>query len=211
MSPKRLLMTALVTVTILTASALAQKNELTGIVGRTFVSDQGVKGAVNLISNNLHFGNGLSFEINYGRHLMGEGLTRLTFEVPVVFNVDQDLNFALNTVPESYTSYFVTPALRANVLATTGISPWASVGAGIGHFKPSSQLEFGGSNPNKSSVTGIFQIGVGLDVRIKRRWTVRGELRDFWSGTPNLGVDTGKSRQHNLFVGGGVVWRFGKS
>jgi hypothetical protein len=34
-------MTALVTVAILTASALAQKNELTGIIGRTFISDQG--------------------------------------------------------------------------------------------------------------------------------------------------------------------------
>jgi hypothetical protein len=36
-------------------------------------------------------------------------------------------------------------------------------------------------------------------------------MRDFWSGTPNILVDTGKSRQHNYFVGGGVVWRFGKS
>jgi hypothetical protein len=25
---------------------------------------------------------------------------------------------------------------------------------------------------------------------------------------PQLNVDTGKSRQHNLFVGGGVVWHF---
>ncbi|MGC2195367.1 MAG: hypothetical protein WA628_11885 [Terriglobales bacterium] len=211
MSPKRLLMTALVTVTILTASALAQKNELTGIIGRTFVSDKGVKGAVNLISNDLHFGNGLSFEVNYGRHLLGDGFTRLTFEVPAVFNVDQDLNFAVNTIPESYTSYFVTPAVRANVFATTAISPWVSLGGGIGHFNTSSQLEFGGPNPNKGSTTGIFQIGFGLDVRIKNRWSVRGELRDFWSGTPNLGVDTGNSRQHNLFVGGGVVWHFGKS
>jgi hypothetical protein len=210
MSSKRLLMTALLAVLILTASALAQKNELTGIIGRTFVSDQGVKN-VNLISNNLHFGKGLSFEANYGRHLMGEGFTRLTFEVPAVFNVDQDLNFAANTVPESYSSYFVTPALRANVFATTAISPWASLGGGIGHFNPSSHLEFGGPNPNKGSTTGIFQLGFGLDVRIKNRLSVRGELRDFWSGAPSLGVDTGKSRQHNLFVGGGVVWRFGKS
>ncbi len=40
MSPKRLLMAALVAVSTLTASALAQKNELTGIIGRTFVRDR---------------------------------------------------------------------------------------------------------------------------------------------------------------------------
>ena len=92
MSANRLLMTALVAVTILTASALAQKNEITAIVGRTFISDQGVKN-VNLFNNDVHFGKAWSFELNYGRHLIGEGLTRLTFEVPVVINPDEDLNF----------------------------------------------------------------------------------------------------------------------
>jgi hypothetical protein len=84
----------------LTASALAQKNELTGIIGRTIVSDQGVLNT-NLFDNNLHFGKGLSLEGNYGRHLMGEGLLRLTFEVPAVFNFDQDVHFASNLVPTS--------------------------------------------------------------------------------------------------------------
>jgi hypothetical protein len=69
MSPKRLLMTALVTVAILTASAFAQKNELTGIVARTFISDQGVKGS-NLFNNDVHHGKGWTFEVNYGRHLI---------------------------------------------------------------------------------------------------------------------------------------------
>jgi hypothetical protein len=202
-------MTALVTVTILTASALAQKNELTGIIGRTFISDQGVKGS-NLFNNDVHFGKGLTFEVNYGRRLWGEGFTRVTFEVPAVFNFDEDLNFAANSVPDDYSSYFVTPSLRANVFATTAISPWISLGGGIGHFNPSASLEFGGPSGAKSSTTGVMQIGIGLDVRLKQRFILRGEARDFWSGTPDILVDTGKSRQHNYFVGGGLVWRFGK-
>jgi hypothetical protein len=96
-------MAALVAVTTLTASALAQKNELTGIIGRTFVSDQGVLNT-NLFDNNLRFGKGLSFEVNYGRHLMGNGFVRLTFEVPAVFDFDQDIHFASNLVPEAYTT-----------------------------------------------------------------------------------------------------------
>jgi len=42
MSAKRLLIAASLAVATLATSALAQKNELTGIIGRTFISDQGV-------------------------------------------------------------------------------------------------------------------------------------------------------------------------
>ena len=89
---------------MLAASALAQKNELTGRIGRTFISDQGVN------------------------------------------------NVSLNTFPD----------------------------------------------------------GDWPDVKLWRSLKLRGEVRDFWSGTPNAGVDTGKSRQHNIDAGGGVVWQFGK-
>jgi len=47
-------------------------------------------------------------------------------------------------------------------------------------------------------------------VKLWRSLKLRGEVRDFWSGTPNAGVDTGKCRQHNIDAGGGVVWQFGK-
>jgi len=36
----------------------------------------------------------------------------------------------------------------------------------------------------------------------------RFEARDFYSGTPALNVDTGRSRQHNYYVGVGVIHRF---
>jgi hypothetical protein len=64
--------------------------------------------------------------------------------------------------------------------------------------------------PGKGSNTGVFQMGLGLDVRVTHTLSVRGQVRDFWSGRPDLNLDTDKSRQHNFFVGGGVIWRFGK-
>jgi hypothetical protein len=45
-------------------------------------------------------------------------------------------------------------------------------------------------------------------VRIRERISLRGQIRDFYSGVPDLNVNTGKDRQHNLFAGGGIVWRF---
>jgi hypothetical protein len=45
-----------------------------------------------------------------------------------VINLDEDFNFAANSVPASYQSYFVTPSWRANIFAMTAVSPWISAG-----------------------------------------------------------------------------------
>jgi len=191
----------------------AQKNEVSGILGRTFIADQGIQGAP-AYDPNLRFGKGLTFEINYARRFMGTDVWALALEVPFVVNVDEDLHAAVNVgaqnqVPESFSSYFVTPAARVNLFPLTAVSPWLSFGGGFGHFSESSKLQFGGGNPGKTgTTTGIMQAGVGLDVKLSRRFTVRGEARDFWSGVPQLNAPTGKSRQHNIFVGGGIVWHF---
>jgi hypothetical protein len=193
---------------VFASPAVAQRNELTGIIGRTFVSDQGVTGAVPP-DNILSSGKGVTLEVNYGRRLIDLGLAGLTFEVPFVIDFKQNVDFDLNVVPKDYRSFFVTPAIRANLFPHAGLSPWVSAGGGVGHFTESSTLEFGGANPGKTgTTTGVFQIGVGLDVNLLRILSVRGEVRDFYSGVPQLNVDTGKSRQHNYFVGGGVVLHF---
>jgi hypothetical protein len=190
------------------AASAQEKNELTGIIGRTFVSDQAVN-SVTAADNILHSGSGITLEANYGRRLMDLGIAGLTFEVPFVINFKQDLRFALNLVPKDYRSFFVTPSIRVNVFPHSGISPWVSAGGGLGHFSENSSLEFGGTNPGTTgTTTGVFQIGLGLDVHLLSSLSLRGQVRDFYSGVPELNVDTGKSRQHNYFVGGGVVLHF---
>jgi len=210
MSLKHLTIGAVVAVCTLVAQAAAQKNELSGIIGRTFISNQRIQGAP-ASDPDLRFGNGTSFEVNYARRaVMGGGFWSLALEVPFVVNPDEDLHAALpNRIPEKYSSYFVTPAARLNVFSGQEVSPWVSVGGGFGYFKESSTLLFGGNNTGtKGTNTGIFEAGLGLDVKIIGHFYLRGEGRDFWSGVPQLNVHTGKSRQHNIFAGGGVVWHF---
>jgi hypothetical protein len=208
---KHLTIGALVAVCTFVAQATAQKNELSGIVGRTFTSDQRIQGAP-AFDPDLRFGNGLTFEINYARRIgaTGRGFVSLTLEVPFVVNPDQDLHAALPIrIPEQYASYFVTPAARVNLFSGQGISPWVSVGGGFGHFSESSTLLFGGTNTGTTGTnTGVFEAGFGLDVKLFKNFSLRGEGRDFWSGVPQLGVKTDKSRQHNIFAGGGIVWQF---
>jgi hypothetical protein len=195
-------------VAILIASAYAQRNEISGTLGRVFVSSQAVKGA-NFFDPNVHFGNGLTIGGNYSRLLKTYGIFGISGEVSAAYSWDMDLNLSQNLIPEGYKSLFVTPAVRVNVFSGEGVTPWVSVGGGYGLFKQSDRLVFGGPNPGKTTTnTGVFQFGAGLDVWPWERWGFRLEARDYYSGVPDLNVTTVRSRQHNIYVGGGVIRRF---
>jgi len=210
MSGKQLKIATLALVTILATFAAAQdeRNQLTGVVGRTFISNQGLQGAT-FFNPFIRFGNGFSFEVNYSRYLWANQIVGLSGEVPAMFNLDEDLNSGANVVPTDYSSFFITPAARANLFPATSVSPWVSFGGGFGHFSEGNTLIYSGTNPGKSKTTGVIEAGFGLDVKIWRKISLRGEVRDFWSGEPDFPLAaTGKTRQHNFFVGGGAIWRF---
>jgi len=137
MPVKNLVFVVILAATALVADAVAQKNEVSGTVGRTFIADQAIKGAT-FFNNNVHFGNGLTFDIDYARHVLGEGFWRISLEVPFVLNWDEDLNTGANIIPKQFRSYFVTPAVRANAFGDSAVSPWGSFGGGFGHFSESS-------------------------------------------------------------------------
>ncbi len=210
MSGRQAVLAILAAICVLATLAAAQdeKNELTGVLGRIFISDQGIKGAT-YFNPFVRSGEGLTFEVNYARHLIVTPVYSISGEIPAVFNLDEDLNSGSDVVPKDYRQIFVTPSVRFNLFPITSVSPWISVGGGFGYFSENKNLLYYGPNPGGSSTSGVLQIGAGLDVRIARRFSIRGNLRDFWSGTPNLPLaDTGKTRQHNYFVGGGVVYHF---
>jgi len=204
MSLKHLTVAVLLAACTLVPHASAQQNELSGLLGRTFISDQGIIGGT-FFDNNVHFGNGLTFEANYARRVLGAGIASVSVEVPFVFNWDQELRSDAVEIPKSLKMYFLTPSARLNIFSESAVSPWVSFGGGFGHFSGGSTLS---GVPTDSTTTGALQAGVGLDVRVFHSFSVRGEARDFWSGAPQLNVDTGKSRQHNYFVAAGIVWRF---
>jgi hypothetical protein len=211
MSGKQALIAVLaVMMSILSGSTAAQdeKNELTGVIGRIFISDQGIIGATNF-NPVVRSGKGLTFEVDYARRLMGTPVFAISGEVPAVFNLDEQLNSGDDVVPKNYKQIFVTPSARLNLFPDTAVSPWVSLGGGFAHFSESSTLIYGGPNPGSSTTSGVIQAGAGFDVRVLHQFSIRFAVRDFWSGTPNLPLaDTGKTRQHNYFVGGGVVWHF---
>jgi len=210
---KRLGIAILSVLTVLAASAVAQdeKNEVGGVIGRIFISDQPITGAT-YPSPTIAYGKGLTFEGEYSRRILVTPLYALSGEAVVAYDGKELPNagdYGNSVVPQSLKELFVTPAVRANLFPTTAVSPWASLGAGFGHISEYPTLLYGGVNPGKSTTSFVFQWGVGLDVKVWKQLSIRGELRDFWAGEPDFPLaPTGKTRQHNYFVGGGAFWRF---
>jgi hypothetical protein len=186
--------------------ALAQANDVSAGVGRTFISDQGVSGVV-ANDTNIHFGDGISYSLSYGRRIVDAGFASLTVEVPFVHDPNFDLNFATNVVPKSFSAYYLTPSLRINLAPHFAFSPWISGGGGFAHFTPSSTLVYGGPSTAKSNTTSAIQLGVGLDIHLIGPLKLRGEVRDFYTGEPDFGFKPQKY-MHNYFAGAGVVWSF---
>ena len=198
---------------MLAAAAVAQdgKNELGGAIGRTLISDQGIKGAT-FFDPVIHSGGGVSFDVEYGRRLYVAPVFSIAGEMIVMYNPDEDVNGGATgnaVVPPDYKQLFITPGARLNLFPTTAVSPWVSGGVGFGHFSQANTLVYGGTNPGKSTTSATVEGGVGLDVRVWKSLTMRAEARDFYSGEPDFPLaPTGKTRQHNFFVGLGAFWRF---
>jgi opacity protein-like surface antigen len=198
-----------VLVLLCSVTAFAQQNEVSATFGRTFISTQTIQNS-NAPDRSLHFGDEETIGLDYARWLKRRGGFGLSGEVPISFVIDQDLHTYENRAPENYKALFVAPSARLSFFSGDSVVPWVSAGAGYGRFKAAGHLNFYGPNPGKTITnTSVIQFGAGLDVYPWHNWGFRLEARDFYSGVPTLNdINTGRSRQHNYYVGGGVVRRF---
>src|SRR5439155_567199 len=81
-------------------------------------------------------------------------------------------------------------------------------GCGYALYEQSAKLSNGQNTTNKFLNRGVFDFGGGLDYRLFRFLGLRGEVRDFVSGNPNLNVALSSSTQHNIVASGGISVRF---
>lgn len=167
MSARQFWIAVLSVLTFLAASSVAQeKNELGGVIGRIFISDQGINASIP--DNTIHSGKGLSFGGEYARRFLVTPIFSVSGEAVVIYNPDEDLNaggFGNAVVPTDYKQLFITPAARLNLFPTTAVSPWVSLGGGFAHFSQGNMLDYGGTNPGKSTTSGVLEGGAGLDVK----------------------------------------------
>src|ERR1700746_2298676 len=113
MSGKRLCLAVLAMGAMLAVSAVGQdgKNEVGGLLGRTFISDQGIQNAT-YFDPIIHSGKGLTVEGEYARRFLINPLFSLAGEVLFAYNPDVDLNagsYPNAVVPTDYSQLFITP------------------------------------------------------------------------------------------------------
>src|SRR5690348_10570252 len=173
---------------------------LGGIPGQTR-SFQGSAGAAQISADR-------SFGINYGHRFLDAKIAALYGELEFVAIPNRALTAASATVPQNYASRYLTPGVRLKFLPGSRLSPWAAIGGGYGLYQQSAQLTNGQNTTNKFLNRGVFEYGGGLDFRLFRFIGLRGEVRDFFSGNPNLTATLNSRTQHNVVASGGIILRF---
>lgn len=183
-------------------NGFAQKNEVALIGGAKITPTVGSG------SSETTFATTFAFEANYAAQLAHIPAVALHLEIPALFTPSTDITTSNLTALKSYSSFFITPALRLKLVPGSPVSPWVSAGGGIAHFNPGSTTQ-GGTAINTHSVTkSAVQAGVGADIHPPLLpLAFRLEARDFYTGLPDLNT-VGIKVRHNLMVGGGIVLRF---
>ena len=189
-------------------AVFAQENEIALLIGRMKPSDRSL--SLNPApAIDATFDGALTYQFNYANRVVNGEVASLHFELAVTgvprTGVRSD-NFLL---PRTYSTLIFTPGLKLKAFPGGGFSPYVVGGVGVGRFSLSDTNIAGGPVPGDGSNTSfVFNYGGGVDLNILGPLSVRGEVRDYLAGTPNFGALTLNERQHNLFIGAGIVLRF---
>jgi hypothetical protein len=113
------------------------------------------------------------------------------------------------TLTRNVATIYATPNVMAKFNAVGRIFPWAAVGAGVSIYEQSEFRIDGQRNSAARNVThGAFMYGGGVDIPIWRFLALRGQVRDFYSGSPSYNAPV-SGGQHNVLIGAAVVVRWG--
>ena len=160
-------------------------------------------------------GNSFAVGAQYDGRIFHVPLMQLYLDVPIVVATKSTFTepstvFCPITTPNcslsnSYRSFFVTPGLKLKFGAPlVPFQPYVVAGIGVAHYNIPNGTIFGDNSSNKAA----FEVGAGMDVKVAPFLSLRGEVRDFINGTPNIAAISDTGRQHNIVPQVGVVFRF---
>jgi hypothetical protein len=206
LSPQLLVLLALAMLApMFPVRALAQSNDITLSLGGTPSQSRGFQSPT---AGTAQTSADISLGANYGHRFLAAEVAELYGEIEFVALPNRGLTAATATVPQNYASLYVAPGLRLKVLPSARLSPWVALGGGYALYEQSAKLSNGQNTTNKFLSRGVFDFGGGLDYKVFRFLGLRGEVRDFLSGNPNLNVALSSSTQHNVVASGGISVRF---
>jgi len=180
--------------------ALAQKHELAFTVGRVLSSER------NSQQGALDLGTGTAVQVNYAYRLIDGGAAALYGEVHFLASPLRDISAGIPTATRDFATLYLTPGLRLKFLPGARVSPYVVVGGGYALYEQSTQTIGNQPNPAARRINrAALDYGGGVDVKVLRFLSLRGEIRDFYTGSPSYNVPFVSGGQHNVVAGGGVV------
>jgi hypothetical protein len=176
---------------LFTIPAAAQSNELAVTFGGYFP-----------INSPVNASTAFTIGGSFAHRIASVPLLSAYLEVPVFGTFTSTAN-VISTVQgrPNYSALFVTPGLKLKLAPEFPVSPYFVAGGGFVHFSKSNVTT------DESTYSGTFDVGGGLDFKIAPFFSARGEVRDFYSGSPNV-VANFSSREHQLITSLGLVFRF---
>jgi opacity protein-like surface antigen len=156
------------------------------------------------VSPSVNVSSGFAVQGNLAGRIAGVPLVGVYVEVPVIatFGLDAGSSCVTNAVCK-FNSLWVTPGLKLKFAPELPISPYVMTGVGVVRFKTTQS-----TGSENSETHPVFDIGGGADMKIAPFVSLRGEIRDMYSGSPRFSIAAVTSRQHNLMIEGGLVFRF---
>lgn len=181
----------LLAICVVTLPALAQSNELAVTAGGYFPF-------------NTRFDADPAFAIggSFAHRIASVPLVSLYFELPVYGTFNSTTNIVNSTLTNpKYSTLFVTPGVKVKLAPSFPVSPYFVAGGGLARFSKKNVTTSDTTN------TGTFEVGGGVDFKFFPYLSFRTEVRDFYSGSPNLTTNFSE-RQHQIITSAGLVLRF---
>lgn len=185
-----------------TLLAAAQGNDLAVVVGAKFTPSASSSLGTTTVNT------AAAFEGSFAHQIKGFSLVSLQIEVPVMASPNSTVKSSNLFASKSYNSIYFTPGVRLRFASSSSISPWVALGGGVVRFGPSSVSQVGGTSAAASTWKGTGDAGAGLDFKAPViPFTLRVQVREYFSGAPNLSIPS-LSLHNNIFAGIGLVVRF---
>lgn len=184
------------------AAAAQGPNDVSLVVGAK------VTPSVSSASGSTKVNTALGFEGSLAVQVQGLPFASLQVELPVMATPNATVNSSNFLASKSYNSVYITPGIRLKFKPTAIFNPWVAAGGGIVRFGPSPFTQLGGTSAAAGALKGTIDVGGGVDFKAPHvPFTLRMEVREYYSGAPNLNISN-LSLHNNIFAGAGLVVRF---
>ncbi|MFB3917697.1 MAG: outer membrane protein [Terriglobales bacterium] len=192
-----LITAALVLLMLGPQSAVAQRNEVAVLLG----------GYVP-IGNTLDVSPAVALQGAFAHRIASVPLAAVYLELPVTVGFNVSASGASGGIfsAANYSALFITPGFKLKIAPDFFVSPFFVLGAGYARYHTDNAFLttlHGGDTSNKA----VYDFGGGMDIKVIPHVSVRGEVRDYRSASPDILSLLGIGG-HNIVGAGGLVLQF---